>query len=121
MNTLSLPPDDLPPAHWSEQDAYLRRKLEEAVNRCFYESCDGVTQALLTNCQWCLTMTTNALILIIHCADQAINRRVLNKVVAIANLLKPFSKTAKIQICPPDGEATVEMRVNEISVYPDPL
>jgi hypothetical protein len=121
MNKSFLPPDDLPSSEWTEQDAYLHRKLEEAVNRCFYESCDGVTQALLTNCQWWFTITASALTLVIHCKDQAINRRVENNVVAIANLLKPFSKTARIQICRPDGEMPPDMGVDEISVYPDPL
>jgi hypothetical protein len=121
MNTTSLPPDDLPSHHWTEQDAALRRKLEEAVNRCFYESCDGVTQSLLINCQWWFTITASALTLVIHCADRAINLRVVNNMVTIANLLKPFSKTARIQVCPPDGEVPLEVRVDEISVYPDPL
>jgi hypothetical protein len=121
MNTPHLAPDDLPPSDWTEQDASLHRKLEEAVNRCFYDSCDGVTQALLTNCQWWFAITASALTLVIHCADQAVNLRVVNNRVAIANLLKPFSKTARIQICPPDGEAPLDIRVDEVSVYPDPF
>ncbi|KAM3094976.1 hypothetical protein ACKFKG_14790 [Phormidesmis sp. 146-35] len=115
MDTSYLVPDDLPPSEWTEQDAWLRRRLEEAVNRCFYESCDGVMQALLINCHWGFSITASALTLVIHCPDQAINLRVLNNVVAIANLLKPFSKTAKISICPPNGEA-LDVRVDEVSV-----
>ncbi|NJK53124.1 MAG: hypothetical protein HC936_10470 [Leptolyngbyaceae cyanobacterium SU_3_3] len=115
MNLPSLHPDDLPPSSWTEQDATLRRKLGEAVSRYFYESCDGVTQAMLLNCEWHFAITARALTLVINCADEAVNQRLKNYVVAIANRLKPFSKRATILICPRDGE-TQEIRVDEISV-----
>lgn len=131
MNKPSLPPDDLPPSAWTEQDNFLHRKLEEAVSRYFYESCDGVTQALLTNCEWYFTITASALTLVINCSDRAINLRVINNVTAmrssspggaIAARLKAFSKSARIHIYPPDAAGIpLEVRVDETSVYQDPF
>lgn len=118
----SLPPDDLPPVEALQSDRTLHHYLEEAVNKRFYEACDGVTQALLLNCQWSITITAEALTLMIHCPDIATNWRVLNNVVPIGNVLQDFSPTGRIRVCPPpDSGIPVEVRVDEISVQRDLL
>ncbi|GAB4324493.1 MAG: hypothetical protein OHK0047_08890 [Leptolyngbyaceae cyanobacterium] len=118
----SLPPDDLPPAEALQSDRALHQQLEEAVNKRFYEACDGVTQALLLNCQWSVTITAEALTLIIHCPDITTNWRVLNNIVAIGSVLAVFSPSARICVCPPpDSGIPLEVRVDEISVYRDLL
>lgn len=118
----SLPPDDLPPTEALQSDRTLHHQLEEAVNKHFYETCDGVTQALLVNCQWSITITAAALTLVIHCPDIATNWRVLNNVVSIGSVLEVFSPTAHIRVYPPpDSGIPLEVRVDEISVYRDLL
>ncbi len=118
----SLPPDDLPPAEALQSDRALHQQLEEAVNKHFYEACDGVTQALLLNCQWSITITAKALTLIIHCPDITTNWRVLNNIVAIGSVLEVFSPSARIRVCPPpESGIPLEARVDEISVYRDLL
>ncbi len=122
MNHHSLPSDDLPPLKLEETDSSLIRQLEEALSRYFYESCDGVTQALLTNCEWYFTAISTAPTLVIKGANSAMNQRVFNHIVAIATALSEFSASAKVVIGATIGqEAFVEIRVDEISAYQDPL
>lgn len=122
MNHHSLPSDDLPPFKLEETDSSLIRQLEEALSRYFYESCDGVTQALLTNCEWYFTTISTVPTLVINGADSAMNQRVFNHIVAIATALSEFSISAKVVIGSTIGqEAFVEIRVDEISAYQDPL
>ncbi|MBC7823078.1 MAG: hypothetical protein H7126_04235 [Candidatus Parcubacteria bacterium] len=122
MNHHSLPSDDLPPLKLEETDSSLIRQLEEALSRYFYESCDGVTQALLTNCEWYFTTISTVPTLVINGADSAMNQRVFNHIVAIATALSEFSISAKVVIGSTIGqEAFVEIRVDEISAYQDPL
>jgi hypothetical protein len=122
MKNSPLPPDDLPPSQTGHSDGILRRQLEDALSKYFYESCDGVTQALLTNCEWYFNTIAVAPTLVINCPDAATNWRVLNNVVAIATALSRFSSSAKIRVCPPVEAGTpFEIRVDEISVYRDPL
>jgi len=122
MNHHSLPSDDLPPLKLEETDSSLIRQLEEALSRYFYESCDGVTQALLTNCEWYFTTISTVPTLVINGADSAMNQRVFNHIVAIATALSEFSISAKVVIGSTIGqEVFVEIRVDEISAYQDPL
>jgi hypothetical protein len=122
MNHHSLPSDDLPPLQLEETDSSLSRQLEEALSRYFYESCDGVTQALLTNCEWYFTAISTAPTLVINGANSAMNQRVFNRIVAIATALSEFSVSARVVIGSSIGqEAFIEIRVDEISAYQDPL
>lgn len=122
MNTFFLPPDDLPPAQLSSLDEELRRQLEASTAKHFYEGCDGVTQSVLSSCDWHITSNSSALMLVITCPDMTINWRVLNNIVSIGNQLAQFSGGAKVRICPPEGIGTpFEIRVDEISVYRDSL
>jgi hypothetical protein len=122
MNHPPLPSDDLPSFDASSIDNALRRQLEESIGKHFYQSCDGVTQGLLTSCEWYFTITTSALTLVIVCPDLATNWRVLHNIVPIGKQLERFADTAKIRVCPPVGSGTpFEIRVNEISIYRDSL
>jgi hypothetical protein len=120
MSQPFLPPDDLPPAEVDQLDGILRRQLEDAIGRCFYEACDGVTQSLLTSCEWYITTKAIALTLVINCPDLGLNWRVLNNIVPLGTRLEQFSASARIRISPPVGTgAPFEVRVDEISVYRD--
>lgn len=122
MSRSSLPSDDLPPSQISELDRILRRQLEASTAKHFYESCDGVTQSVLSSCEWSITTNSSALMLVINCPDLALNWRVLNNIVPIGTRLAQFSSRAKIRVCPPDESGTpFEIRVDEISLYRDPL
>jgi len=122
MNPLPpLPPDDLPPFQTEQGDVVLRRQLEDSLGRRFYETCDGVTQALLTSCEWYVTTDSTALTLVINCPDTAINWRILNNIVSISTPLAELSTRAKIRVGCPGGAPPFEIRVDEISLYRDSL
>ena len=122
MNPNSLPFDDLPPLELEESDSSLGRQLEEALSRYFYESCDGVTQALLTNCEWYFTTISTAPTLVINGVNRAMSHRVLNHMVAIATALLNFSTSARVLIgSSVETEALTEIRVDEISAFRDSL
>lgn len=122
MNPTSLSFDDLPPLELEENDSSLSRQLEEVLSRYFYESCDGVTQALLTNCEWYFTTISTAPTLVINGADRAMSRRVLNHIVAIATALRHFSISARIFVGSSiEAEGSTEIRVDEISAYRNPF
>ncbi|EKQ71025.1 hypothetical protein OsccyDRAFT_1338 [Leptolyngbyaceae cyanobacterium JSC-12] len=120
MFTPFLSPEDRPPVELGQVDRFLQRQLQEAVTKRFYEACDGVTQALLTCCDWQITAGKDVLTLMIQCPDMMTNWRVLNNVVSLGNTLQQFVPSAKIRICPPPETGTpFEIRVDEISVYRD--
>jgi hypothetical protein len=122
MSKSFLSPDDLPPAEVDQLDGILRRQLEDAIERRFYETCDGVTQSLLTSCEWYITTKALALTLVINCPDLGLNWRVLNNIVPLGTRLEAFSPSARIRISPSVGTgAPFEIRVDEISVYRDSL
>ncbi len=120
MTKSLLPPDDLPPLETMQADKVLNRQLEDSLSKHFYETCDGVTQALLLSCEWYLTLKSGELNLVIDCPTMSLNWRVLNNMVLIGNALEHFAQSAKIRICPPEGMGLpFELRVDEISVYRD--
>jgi len=115
----SLPSDDLPSA---QLDGMLQRHLEETIARRLYEACDGVTQALLTGCEWFITTNAPALTLVVNCPDRSTNWRVLNHIAALAQPLETFAPNARIRVCPPAGLGEpLEVRVDEIPVFRDLL
>lgn len=122
MSNDSFLPDDLPSPEFGNEDTFLKRQLEEATRRYFYESCDGVMQGLLLRSEWFLTTSGDALTLVIQCPDMITNWRVLNNIVLLGKKLEQFVSHAKIRICPPEGMGTpFEIRVDEISMYRDLL
>ncbi len=122
MNSVPLPADDRAPVQLTPQDRVLRRQLEEATARYFYESCDGVTQALLCSCVWSIAISADALTLVITCPDSPTSWRVLHNIVPLGTELGKFSLGGKIRVCPPTEEGTVfEIRVDELEIYRDSL
>ena len=112
----SLPPEDLPPESTTELDIELKRQLEGALCQYFFEACDGSTQSMLMECRWTINIV-EAVILIIHCADQEKNWRVLNRMATLAEYLSEFSSHARIRVYPPlDTGLPFDMRVDERSV-----
>jgi hypothetical protein len=118
MTLSSLHPDDLPSTELS--DGSLLQELELAIAKQFYEACDGVTQALLMNCEWSVTTRSPTLMLLIVSPDQATHWRVLNHLTMISTHLAPFTSSAKIRISLPLNEETpIEIRVDEVLVPGD--
>ncbi|UBF25176.1 hypothetical protein K9N68_26670 [Kovacikia minuta CCNUW1] len=122
MSTLSLPSDDLPPAQMTNLDEMLLRQLEEAISKRLYEGCDGVTQSLLTTCEWSVTINASILTLVISSPVIATHWRALNYILPLGNQLGKFSGSAIIRVCPPLGAGEpVEIQVSEITAYRDSL
>lgn len=116
----NLPADDRPPIATTGLDNLWRRELEESVSRRFYEACDGVTQSLLTRCEWYMTTNASALTLVITCQDVGLIWRVLHNIAALGTHLQRFSGLARIRICPPPSSGTpFELRVDELSILQD--
>ncbi|ABA23551.1 conserved hypothetical protein [Trichormus variabilis ATCC 29413] len=112
--------DDSHPMQPTSADIILRQQLEYSLSKYFYEGCDRTLQNLLSNCRWYVTTQANAMTLVIECPDQVTNWRVLQKLVPMGKLINQMVSSAKIRVCPPEGEGVpFEMRVDELSVYRD--
>jgi hypothetical protein len=117
MNPPLLHPDDSAPQEPSSFDQLLHRQLRQSVARYFYESCDGVIQALLLSCQWQMTTTVDAFTLIIHCSSINTHHRVLNYLPSLARHLAQFSPTAHIRVVSPDAAApALDVRADDYSL-----
>ncbi|MBD2440210.1 hypothetical protein [Nostoc sp. FACHB-110] len=115
-----LPPDDLPPTKVTREDGMLHLELEQAIGRCFYYSCDRITQALLNNCQWYLTDKNTKVLLVIDCPDIVSYWHIVSSIPQLGNRLERFTTNAKIRVHPPFGKgAPLEISVHEIAAYRD--
>ncbi|MBD2597666.1 hypothetical protein H6G74_25570 [Nostoc spongiaeforme FACHB-130] len=115
-----LPPDDLPPTEVTKEDGMLHLELEQSIGRCFYYSCDRITQALLNNCQWYLTDKNAKIMLVIDCPDIVSYWHIVSNIPQLGNRLERFTTNAKIRVYPPFGKGgPLEISVNEISAYRD--
>lgn len=113
----SLLPDDLSPSDFSAEDQELSRQLEAAVRRYFYEACDGVTQALLLNCEWRLVSDAEACRLCVVAEDPTTYGRVLNNLTPLGHAVSQFVPTAVIRIYPPEAMGVpFEIRADELSI-----
>ena len=120
INKSFLPSDDLPPTEATQLDKILRFQLERSTGRYFYEACDRITQALLSNCQWYITTDASNLTLVIDCPDIVSYWHIVSNIAQIGNRLERFASSAKIRVYPPSGKGTpFEIGVNEISAYRD--
>lgn len=115
-----LPPDDLP-APFTPLDRLLRLRLQEKTAAYFYQSCDRITQILLSYCRWELSFKTDALTLIIHCIDGESYWHMMSMLQLLGDRLERIgTDRAKIRICPPEEQGQAfEVQVNEISTYWD--
>jgi hypothetical protein len=127
MHNQPAPLDNALPNGITPQDRQWSWQLETAIGRLFYESCDGVTQALLLRCDWYLT-TVPVLTLVVHCPDEAMYRRALNHVLPVGDRLAQFSLQARLRICSPDDLANLsetglppsfEIAVSDLPTYTD--
>lgn len=117
MGLSFLPPDDLPPVSITALDEKLCRQLEDSIAKRFYESCDGVIQGLLCQCNWHITTKASALTIEIVCSNATANWRVLHNLVLLANQLAQFSTHAKIRICPPpEFGDPFELWIDELAI-----
>lgn len=108
------------PMQPTSADIILRQQLEYSISRYFYEGCDRTIQNLLSTCRWYVTTHASAMTLVIECPDQVTNWRILQKIVPMGTLLSKVVSSAKIRVCPPDGQGVpFEMRVDELAVYRD--
>ncbi|MBD2663602.1 hypothetical protein B6N60_01527 [Richelia sinica FACHB-800] len=115
-----LPPDDLPPNQVTKQDGMLHLELEQSIGRCFYYTCDRITQMLLSSCHWYMTNNGTTLMLIIDAPDIVSYWHIVSNIPQLGNRLERFSKESKIRVYPPFGKgAPFEISVNEISAYRD--
>ncbi len=116
-----LPDEDLPPSQTTLPDRILQRQLEKSIEKYFYQACDRPTQALLSKCEWYITMNAKSLTLVIECPDPVTNWRILKSLVKFGCGLEHLP-SARIRVCPPPNTGTpFDMRVEEISVYRDSL
>ncbi|WP_445637442.1 DUF1822 domain-containing protein [Nostoc sp. DSM 114161] len=112
--------DDSHPVQPTSADIILRQQLEYSISRYFYDGCDRAIQNLLSNCRWYVTTHASAMTLVIECPDQVTNWRILQQIVPMGTLLNQIISSAKIRVCPPEGQGVpFEMRVDELSVYRD--
>jgi hypothetical protein len=113
MNLPTLPPDDLPSPEKTEANQ-MYRHLTNTIRRCFYESCDGVIQALLLNCDWNVSINAGCLTLEIHSHKQETDDRLLNWQDAIAHHLLRFADPIIVRIYPiQDPTQPCEQTLNE--------
>ncbi|WP_138496995.1 hypothetical protein [Nostoc sp. PA-18-2419] len=119
-NMYYLNRDDSHPVQPTSADIILRQQLEYSISKYFYDGCDRTIQNLLSNCRWYVTTHASAMTLVIECTDQVTNWRVLQQIVPMGTLLNQIISSAKIRVCPPEGQGVpFEMRVDELSVYRD--
>lgn len=120
MKKLFLHSDDLPPTEVTQVDTMLRLELERTTGRCFFDSCDRITQALLSNCFWYLTIDSHSLMLIVDCPSVVTYWHIVNHLVQLGIKLEPLASSAKIRVNPPLGKGTsFDISVDEISAYRD--
>ncbi|MBD2519115.1 hypothetical protein H6G93_29980 [Nostoc sp. FACHB-973] len=119
-NMYYLNGDDSHPVQPTSADIILRQQLEYSISKYFYDACDRTIQNLLSNCRWYVTTHASAMTLVIECPDQVTNWRILQQIVPMGTLLNQIISSAKIRVCPPEGQGVpFEMRVDELSVYRD--
>ena len=110
--------DDSHPVQLTSADIILRQQLEHSIGKYFYNGCDRTIIDLLSACRWYVTTISGVLTLVVECPDQITNWQVLRKMVPMAKLLKQVVTSAKIRVCPPEGQGLpFEMRVDELGVY----
>lgn len=114
MSQPCLPPDDLPALDSSVRE--LSWELEEVTGEIFYNNCDPITQSLLRQCGWDVTIRSKGLTLVVICPNHRLNWQVLQSIPLLADSLQTLTNLAKIRIYPPPGAGTpMEVRVEDSS------
>lgn len=120
INRHRLPSDDMP-AEYTIYDEILRRKLDESVSKSFYEACNRILRALLSECEWKITTKPPIMRLVINCPDMENYWYILSAIVEIARKFEMFSDSkARVCIFPPkEYGGPFDMRVGEVFLYKD--
>ncbi|MCJ8280768.1 MAG: hypothetical protein MJK14_12975, partial [Rivularia sp. ALOHA_DT_140] len=90
MNKSFLHADDLPPTEVTQGDRMLLLELERTTGKCFYDSCDAITQALISSCFWYLTIDAEYLTLVIHTPDIVTYWHIVSNIVQLGMKLEPL-------------------------------
>ncbi|MDJ0598287.1 MAG: hypothetical protein QNJ37_05550 [Crocosphaera sp.] len=115
MTKPCLPPDDLPSLDSSYRE--LSWELEEVTGEMFYNNCNSMTQDLLRQCGWDVTVRSKGLTLVIICPNNQLNWQVLQYIPSFAESLQKLGNTAKIRVYPPPGTGTpMEVMVEDSSL-----
>jgi hypothetical protein len=101
MKTPILPPDDLAPV-LTPLDRSLLLQLKEVVNKQFYNHCDRITQALLTQCQWSITTNSDVPTLMLTCPDAETYWNIVDSIETISRYLSNITHTSRIKVIPGD-------------------
>lgn len=114
MNQI-LSSDDLPPLHKTPFDELLQQQLERSISQHFFEHCSRVTQIMLNNCIWNLTICSSGLILVLQCSSSGVYWYITSHLAQIAEQLQSFAGNARIRIVPPAGMGIAfELGVDDI-------
>ena len=120
MNKSFLHADDLPPTEVTKRDKMLLLELERTTGKCFFQSCDAITQALISSCFWYLTIDAESLTLVIHAPDIVTYWHIVSNIVQIGMKLEPLASSARIVVNAPPGKGTsFQIGVDEVSAFRD--
>lgn len=121
MNSSDLPADDQAPIA-SAFDQRLQLELQEGVSKLFYQSCDPLTQNLLTKCEWRFQPAATGLTLEISCFE-AETYQAIGQVQARMNhlLQKLCPEQPQIHIHPPAQPAAAPEAARPSALNPETI
>jgi hypothetical protein len=99
MKSSLIPPDDRATTP-TDLDQALLLQLEKAVGKHFYAGCDRITQTILAQCQWSLTIHSDLPTLTIACPDAEIYWNIVSNMENISSYLSQLILTNRIKIIP---------------------
>lgn len=101
MKTFMLPPDDLASTTTSV-DRVLLLELQETVRKQFYQGCDRISQTLLIQCQWSLTLNADVPTLALLCPNSETYWHIIDNIENFGNYLRRVIPTSRIEVIPGD-------------------
>jgi hypothetical protein len=96
MSEFDFSPDDFL-VQPSSDDA-LHQQLGEAIAKRFYQTCSGITQLILSSCEWQITKEADCLSLIVICANDMDYWHFISNLPEIESKIKQFTNHFKVQI-----------------------
>lgn len=105
MALFNLPDDDQMSAS-SPIDALLYRQLDEAIARNFYDACDGMTQLILSSCDWQIVREGQTLSLVVHCTNDMDYWHFMGSLPQIERYIQQLTHHFKVRIFSPIGQTT---------------
>jgi hypothetical protein len=94
---------DLSPDDFSQQpaDGALHQQLGEAIARRFYQTCSGITQLILSGCEWHIDKQGERLSLVVSCGNDMDYWHFISNLPEIERQIKQFTNHFKVQIFSP--------------------